>query len=338
MKERIYYFDFLNVIACIAVVTLHENGCVNHFVPEGYWYQALMVTVVSSWAVPVFFMLSGATLMQYRERYDTREFFIHRFRRTVIPFLMWSLIWVGILYVAGKDTDLAPLHIINGIIHYKYQPIYWFFIPLFGLYLLMPALSLLRCHKKTLVYLAWLLFIVSGVIDPVMSWLDVEPVGYMNNAMSGPVLYVLLGYLIKETRFREWQICVLVALTIVCWGIKYFVTCTMSQATGQIYYGMYYEYYFTNIIPAVTVFVIARCYFPRKLSDRLKKALTALSSCSLGVYLLHMVILYAMPRVLHISIDSLLFRIGLIPVNYLICVGIVYVVKRVPFIGKYIFP
>lgn len=338
MKERVHYFDFLNVIACIAVLTMHENGVVYHYSPESYWWQALIVKVVCYWAVPVFFMLSGATLMQYRERYDTREFFIHRFRRTVIPFLIWSLIWVMIVYVSGNDTDLSPMHIVDGIVHNEYQPVYWFFLPLFGLYLLMPALSLLSGYRKTLVYLAGLLFVVTGVINPVLIWLDVKPVGCMQNAMAGPMLYAILGYLIVGKRFSGWQPGALCALTVACWCLRYFVTLTQSQAIGELYRGMSNIYCFIAIIPAVTVFVLVRDYFPRRLSSRTAKTLTALSSCSLGVYLVHMVILLAMPRVLHISVDSLLFRVGLIPVNYLICVGVVYVVKRVPLIGKYIFP
>lgn len=338
MKDRVYYFDFLNVIACIAVLAMHENGVVHHYSPESYWWQALIVEVVCYWAVPVFFMLSGATLMRYRERYGTREFFTHRLRRAVIPYLIWSLIWVVIMYVFGKDTDLSPLHIVDGIVHNEYQPVYWFFLPLFGMYLLMPALSLLSGYRKTLVYLAGLLFVVTGVIDPVLIWLDVKPVGCMQNAMAGPVMYVILGYLIVGKRFSVWQVGALCVLTVACWCLRYFVTLTQSQAIGEMYHGMTNIYYFIAVIPAVTVFVLVRDYFPRRLSPRTAKTLTVLSACSLGVYLFHMVILYSMPHVLHISDDSLLFRVGLIPVTYLICVGVVYVVKRVPVVGRYIFP
>lgn len=44
--------------------------------------------------VPIFFMISGATLMDYRDRYNTKDFFIKRGLCTFIPFIVWSLIWV----------------------------------------------------------------------------------------------------------------------------------------------------------------------------------------------------------------------------------------------------
>ena len=77
--RRIVYFDVLNILACVSVVILHHNGIVHHFSNSTAWNQALVAEVLFYWAVPVFFMLSGATLLNYRERYSTRVFFKERF-------------------------------------------------------------------------------------------------------------------------------------------------------------------------------------------------------------------------------------------------------------------
>ncbi|MCM1518540.1 MAG: acyltransferase [Pseudoflavonifractor sp.] len=338
MKERVYYFDFLNVIACMAMLALHHNLIVHRYAADSSWWQALIVEVVCYWAVPVFFMLSGATLMRYRERYGTREFFIHRFNRAVVPFLIWSLVWVALLYVSGKDTDLSPFHIADGIVHTTYQPVYWFFIPLFGIYLLMPVLSMLRDCRKTLIYLAVLIFVVTGVIDPLLSWAGVAPVKSMQNAMAGPVLFAILGFLYKETRGRVRYSGVIFALAVACWCLRYFVTLIVSQSGAGLFKGMFGYYYFTSIIPAIAVFVLVKDYFPRTLSPRVAKSLTVLSSCSLGIYLLHIVVLTLEQRMLPVSVDSLLYRVGFIPLNYLLCFAIVYLTKRIPVIGRYLFP
>lgn len=71
----------------------------------------LAIEVLFYWAVPIFFMLTGATLMRYRERYDTKTFLLKRFQRTVIPFLAWSTILyfvVTICIQGGLWT--SPLH------------------------------------------------------------------------------------------------------------------------------------------------------------------------------------------------------------------------------------
>lgn len=89
---RVIYFDILNVVAAFGVVAMHFNGLVHAYMPTWDWVQALAVDCLYYWAVPVFFMLSGATLMDYRDRYTTKEFLRRRARRTLVPFLAWSVI------------------------------------------------------------------------------------------------------------------------------------------------------------------------------------------------------------------------------------------------------
>ena len=73
-RKRIVYFDVLNVLACLCVVGMHCNGAVHVFSDSSVWRQSLLVDVLAYWAVPVFVMLSGATLMNYRRRYSTKVF------------------------------------------------------------------------------------------------------------------------------------------------------------------------------------------------------------------------------------------------------------------------
>ena len=84
-SERIGYYDLLNVVSCLGVVALHCNGYVHTYALDSAWHQALVFEVLFYFSVPVFVMLSGATLMSYRERYRTKKFFRKRFVRTVIP-------------------------------------------------------------------------------------------------------------------------------------------------------------------------------------------------------------------------------------------------------------
>lgn len=76
VTRRVVYFDVLNIVACIAVLALHHNGIVHWFkVDTNAWKQALIFEVLFYWAVPIFFMLSGATLFNYRDKYSTCLFF-----------------------------------------------------------------------------------------------------------------------------------------------------------------------------------------------------------------------------------------------------------------------
>lgn len=86
MKKKIY-IQILGVIACLAVVAMHVNGCFWQFSYDRYWITANIIECICYFAVPIFFMISGATLLNYRKRYTTAVFFKKRFGKTLVPFL-----------------------------------------------------------------------------------------------------------------------------------------------------------------------------------------------------------------------------------------------------------
>lgn len=90
--SRTLYFDVLNVLGTLFVVWIHFGNEVHWYDGSTVWYWCLFIQVIAYWAVPVFFMLTGATLMDYQKKYSTKTFFIRRFRKTVIPYLFWGAI------------------------------------------------------------------------------------------------------------------------------------------------------------------------------------------------------------------------------------------------------
>lgn len=67
-QSRRAYFDLLSLVASFGVVAMHCNGIVHWGPTTPHWSQALAVEVLFYWAVPIFFMLTGAKTMSYRNR------------------------------------------------------------------------------------------------------------------------------------------------------------------------------------------------------------------------------------------------------------------------------
>ena len=61
-------------------------------------YQSLCI-----FAVPVFFMISGANLLGYRKKYDTKTFFVKRFKKVVFTLCVAS----AIVYVSSPLIKYA---------------------------------------------------------------------------------------------------------------------------------------------------------------------------------------------------------------------------------------
>ena len=119
-RKRVLYYDVLNVVACFGVVAMHFNGLVYAYSPTFDWFQALFVDCFFYWAVPVFFMLTGATLLGYRDKYDTKTFFSKRLRRVAVPFLAWSLIALVWKVATGQmEPPVGPRSLIDLVFNTK---------------------------------------------------------------------------------------------------------------------------------------------------------------------------------------------------------------------------
>ena len=100
-SSRYLYFDLLNTLACIMVVYFHCNGIFYNYSDTVSWKISVVVRCVVYSAVPIFFMLTGAKLLNYREKYSTKEYFKKRVIRTIIPFLFWNLFYIVLDFVYG---------------------------------------------------------------------------------------------------------------------------------------------------------------------------------------------------------------------------------------------
>ena len=67
--QRKNYIYLLSVISACAVVFLHTNSIFWTFSYESYWFWTNITECIFYFAVPIFFMISGITLLNYNERY-----------------------------------------------------------------------------------------------------------------------------------------------------------------------------------------------------------------------------------------------------------------------------
>ena len=242
--SRVLYFDILNVLACISVVILHSNKYIHTFQKDEWWWLRVLIEVLFYSAVPIFFMLSGATLFPYRQRYSTRTFYRKRFLRTFVPFVFWSVLFYCI-YVLNTGLDAISFkdivqHVIEGKIPYTN---YCFFIPLFLLYLFIPFLSImvLRLSTKGAFSLCLILIVFQFVIPTVCALCGL--VYDKSLPIGGYVIYALLGYymsIYQIEKERKFMI-VLFVLSIFSMGIRYslIMGSEVKETILFSYFGLY---------------------------------------------------------------------------------------------------
>lgn len=322
--SRIVYFDILNVIACFSVVCMHCNGWIHKFSHDDLWGVRVLIEVACYFAVPVFFMLSGATLLNYRQRYSTTEFYKKRFIRTVIPYFFWSITFYTIYLFRGnrpfgwKETITR---FTTGEIPYTF---YWFFIPLFLLYLFLPFFSLMveKLKNSQLLFLCLLLFIFQSVIPTISSIANLNL--SFQVPIAGYVIFMFLGYLLANNDYDSNNkfFSVLSVVSFLLLASRYYLVYQLNEKNETFfsYFGLY------SILPSIWVFLfIKRIAKPLQL-ERFSKTWRFLASKSYGVYLLHTFFIVVLEQ--FIPMNSLLFMtIGVI-VIYLSSILITYLLQQ----------
>lgn len=345
-KKYILYFDLLNIFACFAVVALHVNGAVHTFAKTRNWVSCMFIEALFYFAVPVFFMLTGATLMNYRKRYGTGTFFKKRLLKTLVPFIIWSIIGIcwSIFYTKGlKISDInTPAKFISAVINCKGMGIYWFFPALFSVYLTIPLFSLVdedkRIGKKGIFTYLILVYIVLNVLLPFVCRLTGIQWNSALNAVScgGYVVWFLIGYLLANTDINKKFRILIYILGLIGFFMYFYLTVQNSFKTGR--FDKTYAGYMN--IPAIfmgtAVFVLFK-YGKWNFIDKHEKAVRFvrnLSSASFGVYLIHYYLKDFSIR--HFGIDprSTLYRIVGTFIIYGLSVIIVRVIQKIPVIRK----
>ena len=73
-EKRKDYLDFLRIISCVSVVFVHViSNLLKISANDKFTNQLLLVGGGVRWCVPVFFMISGALMLEENKRYNWNE-------------------------------------------------------------------------------------------------------------------------------------------------------------------------------------------------------------------------------------------------------------------------
>lgn len=336
VKDKKFWISAANVTACLSVIYLHCNGVFWSF-PKGItWYTSNFIETVCYWAVPVFFMISGATLLNYRERYSTKEFLQKRFTRTGIPFLFWSLVAIMFSLIVRNWPAETLRGYISGIITTRYITIYWFFISLFAVYLSIPLLSAVNkeLRLKVFYYIIASAFIVQCVLPTIFA-LAAMPFNpeLTVAAAGGYIIYILIGYAIANTDLTKRQRIIIYICSLIGWLIHFQGTTILSFSAGELV-GTFKGYLnFPAVMHATGVFTAFKYLKWDKIADRpVGKMISMVSNYTFGIYLMHFYLVLLIPEIMHFDMKSIVWRLFGPIVIFIVCGLCSYIVSRIPYI------
>ncbi len=349
IKKRILYYDMLNIAACFGVLCLHHNGMVHEYANDIVWKQCLVAEVLFYWAVPIFLMLSGANLMNYKEKYSTIIFFRKRLMKVVFPWIFWSLLILAWKLCTNRyELERVSIkEVVNIVLNSKMESVYWFFPMIIGLYLFMPVLTVLAENKyhRVLWYAVAYAVIVNGTVPLICSLLGIEWNGGLSSPLNGYVIFIIMGYLLAGQDIPLKKRNGLYVVGIACLVIRYlgiYILCIRDGSRNGLFFNYCHIYTYGL---AAAIFVLFK-YIPwEKFFDRINKKyncksefiIAQISGCSLGIYLIHQIVMSYEMAFFHMDARRFLWRTAGPFVTYVVCLLIVLLIKKIP-LGKYIVP
>ncbi len=344
-KKRNVSIDFLKMLAILMVILIHTtaNAYVESFQTSNFKYFLLFSSITSS-AVPLFYMMSGAFMI--KDNKDDFKKSIFKTLKLLLQTVVWTIIYYCIFkYILKWDTSIL-LAAVKSIFSSQVGH-FWFIYPLLGLYILSPFISLIysKLKEKEKLYLLLLIFLIPTVFSTLNIWID-----FITNpsfVIGFPELGIfILGKYIYDNRQKIQTsrisiisfIGMMVGLTLIIL-LAYYYAKNIGISSSK----PYFDY---NKIPNVLfslsllVFGMSLDSWFEKFSPKIKNIITFIGTNTLGIYFIHMIFIYLFPN---INIFGILFSansgkiinmfLGAI-LYFLMSVISIIVLKKVPILKK----
>jgi len=286
-REINYNLEALRAMACVMVICIH----VSNYYCRGYglgevsntsYIISVVWNSISRIAVPIFFMISGALLLE--ERIQLRKSF-KRVGRTMLTLLLWS----GIYYVWNMIYR-DRLYDVEMLLEEPVKKHLWFLYAIIGIYLILPFLQCMVCYMSDEMAACFVaMWYGLLTIEYIVSFMKVDiaySVPLIGNSCY--VGYFILGYILKtrlgnipvsiRTFFLGATLALLAIIILTC-------ICTSLERT---HVDKLFEN--RNVLVAISASLVF-CGMQKRqgYSDRVKRILRFVSKHSFMIYLCHVI-------------------------------------------------
>lgn len=280
------------IVAIFAVVMLHVAAypVLNAELGSQTWWVANVYDSALRWCVPIFVMISGALLLEPRPE-GLKTFYRKRASRVLLPLIFWSafyLLWAKLKHSAyGHDPhDIAIWERLSAGKPYFHL---WFLYMLVFLYLFAPFFQkMIQVCKPRHLQWAVLCGFALAALNALLNKLNDNHTNWFFNWFLLYVPYFLLGHVIRHSSLklsRHWLWLGLIScIASTAWGV-YALSLRTDLSTGTYFY----DNLSITVIPmSACLILLLRDWNQTLITQRFTQTLSKLT---LGVYLLHPIVL-----------------------------------------------
>lgn len=349
---RVVWLDLLRAFSAFLIVFLHiSSHYAEDLLPLGSatWWTTDFYLALTRCAVPVFVMISGVFFLNPAKEISIQKCFTKYIWHILTVLLGWALLRTGVLSIALEHTPASQW----GSAYFMSVITYWFLPMIIGLYLLTPVLRALTAtrNKPLLGYFTGLCFVL-GLCLPLAQGLQpklfpqVVSLDTLATLLKLPLPifcahfvfgYYAYTYELKPVTKALIYIGAVVSLLLMAAG-----TYAFYGERGSVFYR--YATYGSCVTPmafltGAAVFIACKDFLGKIVFvPRAVLWIERFSYCSLGVYILHLILVQAaVHRGLFAKLNVWpaltvpLYAVGL----FLLCSGLIALLRPVSFLRKY---
>ena len=350
MKSKIInieWLDTLRALAIIGVIIIHISSPLLKMIygknMEFWWIGNILDSAVR-FSVPLFLMLSGATLLG--NKYNLTEFYKKRILRVVLPFLFWIIVYLIYRWLMlGSNDQPKSIHKIfqwtfDLFLKEGVSKHFWYIYMILFLYLFFPFLGkgLQKLDKSLILYLllGWVLitYLCKNIPLNLYNWsgeYESKFLGYFQFSGYLVLGYYLSAFSITSTKIRFFASSVFF-LTIIISAVSTYI---LSKNAQKLDLSMYGNLTINTIAQSTAIFLCVKdsCIKYKYISN-LKRTI---SNYSYGIYLVHILIIGVFfNNGIFWTMSHPLISLPLLTVMTLVSsFAIIYIMRKIPF-GKYI--
>lgn len=342
IKEKIIWMDWLRVISTLAVIIIHAAANLNrqfgHVAPSEWW-AANFWQGLSRFCVPIFFMISGITVLG--KELPIKEHFKKPFIRIMLPFLFWHIIYMLFNWVVrykAKPMDFwSSVKFIGNQFQNYSSYHFWYIYTLIGIYCILPVFNkwinrATKTEKEVFLGIWLLTFVINN--EWLIGWKFTIDLPYN----TGYIGYLVLGNYLNELVFDEKKIQKL-SLLIFGLGVLLVLIPTYWISTSKSSLDLRFYANFTPgvLLESIGIFLMAKYYNWSWNGPVVSKIRDFVSINSYGIYCAHLLGLFYLAKLgIHFHVFQPFLGIPVTGISVLVVCGVVVVlIKKIPF-GKYI--
>lgn len=334
MKNRVIYYDLLKVISIFAVIIMHIIGnTINTFNLNGFSKEIYnFICIICYFAVPIFVMVSGGIFLNPNKKIEINNIIKKYCLRILLCLFIFGFVYSMLeIYFNTKTLNLEMiLESIKNIITGNLWAHMWYLYLIFGLYLLTPIFRIItkNVNEKEYKYLLILLFIFTILINDINSILNLN-IAFNILIYSPYVLLYFLGDYSNRYEIKE-KIKKVIYLSS-------FISIIIIFLNNFFNLFSFYNFSYTcllvfNIILSIFIFIKDR-------KIKLNKFIISISECSLGIYLIHQLIINIIFKLLKVDIIldyPYICLVIYVLITFIISYVITYLLRKINLINKYI--